>query len=208
MRDLLPSLTNLPVFYTITVTLLLMLLFASISLYLKVEDDTASRQTLFWSKLVVSIPLLSLGAVWAYSGSYLLGVVALMGGCVGLLSLALAPIAIYATTTWGLIRWIRNRRFGDISVMIVIIACVSIIYSYQLAWMCETISHSGYGFAQLCTAELYEAGLGGVNARRDLARDWYLDAAYSGYASAQYWVGMHTHDFNERRMQLKIPALL
>ncbi len=179
-----------------------MLLFASISLYLKVEDDTVSRQTLFWSKLVISIPLLSLGAVWTYSGSYLLGVVALMGGSVGLLSLALSPIAIYATTTWGLIRWIRNRRFGDISVIIVIIACVSIIYSYQRAWLCEPLAHSGYGFAQLCTAELYETGLGGVNARRDLARDWYLDAAYSGYASAQYWVGMHTHDLNERRKWL------
>ena len=202
MQDLLPSLTNLPVFYTITVTLLLMLLIAGISLYFKVKDDTISQQTLFWSKLVVSIPLLLLGAVWTYLGSYLLAVVALMGGSVGLLSLSLAPIAIYATTTWGLIRWTRNKRFGDISVIIVIVAFVSVIYSYQRAWLCEPLAHGGYGFAQLCIAELYETGQGGVNTRRDLARDWYQRAAYDGYASAQYWVGMHTRDWNERRQWL------
>ena len=199
MRELLPSLNNLPVFYTVAVSLFLMLLIAGISLYQRVFDDSTSQQTLFWSKLVVSIPLLVLGAVWTYLGAYTLGFVALLGGTLIFFLLALACIFIYAITTWGLIRWIRNKRLGDISVIIVVVTFATIIYSYQRAYLCEPLAHSGYGFAQLCTAKLYETGTGGVVARRATARDWYRDAAHSGYASAQYWMGMHTRNVDERK---------
>ena len=202
MQDLLPSPTNLPVFYTVALTLLLILLIAGISLYRKVTNDETSQQTLFWSKLVVSIPLLALGAAWTYLGAYTLGLVALLAGSPMFFLLALACVATYTVTTWGLIRWIRNKRFSDISVIVVIVTFASVIYTYQRAWLCEPLAHSGYGFAQLCIARLYETGAGGVIARRDIARNWYLDAAYNGYAEAKYWTGMHTRDINEREQWL------
>ena len=202
MRELLPELNNLPVFYTVAVTLLLMLILAGMSLFFSVRGGTSNQQTLFWSKLVISIPLLVLGAAWTYIGTYTFGLVTLLAASPIFLLLALACVAIYTITTWGLIRWIRNKRFGDISVIIAIISFVSVIYFYQRAWLCEPLAHSGYGFAQLCTAQLYETGRGGVNTRRDLARDWYRDAAYKGYAAAQYWVGTDTRDVNEREQWL------
>lgn len=207
MRDLLPSLTNLPVFYTILVTLLLMLLLAGMSLYLNSSGDTTNQRALIWSKLCICIPLLALGATWTYLGTFTFVVVALMGGGLKWISIAFGTVIAFVVTTWGLIWWILNKRFGDISVIVVVVAFISGIYIYQRAWLCEPLAHSGYGFAQLCTAQLYETGTGGVTARRGIARDWYRDAAYNGYATAQYWVGMRARDLNERKQWLKQAAV-
>ena len=121
-----------------------------------------------------------------------------MAGSTELLLLAVAPIVIYVITFWGLVRWIRQKRFGDVSIILVIITFVSVLYTFQRVWICEPLAHSGVGIAQLCTAQLYEAGNGGVIARRGTAREWYRQAANNGIAKAQYWVGMNTRDTSER----------
>jgi len=65
------------------------------------------------------------------------GVAALIGGDslnLRLALLALAPIVIYVIAVWGLIRWIRNKRFANASVVIVIIISVSVTYIHQREW--------------------------------------------------------------------------
>ena len=129
-----------------------------------------------------------------------------MGGSSLLLALALTPIAIYAFTTWGVIRWIRNKRFADVSVILVIVTFAGVLYTYQRAWLCEPLAHSGVGIAQICTAQLYETGKGGVIARHGTAREWYRNAAKKGVVAAQFWVGMHTRNIDERKQWLTLAA--
>ena len=176
-----------------------MLLVSCISYYFKARNETKYKRLFFWSKLIISIPLFSLGAVWTYIGTFILGFVALMAGSTELLLLAVVPIIIYVITFWGLIRWIRHKRFGDASVILVVLTFVSVLYTFQRVWICEPLAHSGVGIAQLCAAQLYETGKGGVIARSGTAREWYRHAAYKGIAKAQYWVGMNTRDTSERR---------
>ena len=125
-----------------------------------------------------------------------------MAGSTELLLLAVAPIVIYVITFWGLVRWIRHKRFGDVSIILVIITFVSVLYTFQRVWICEPLAYSGVGIAQSCTAQLYETGTGGVIARLGTAREWYRNAADKGIAEAQYWVGMDTRDIDERKKWL------
>ena len=201
-QDLLPSLTNLPVFYTVLVSLAVMLLAALFSLYARVRGETEWPGYLFWLKLTVVLPLWVLVGVWTYLGTYWLGFATLVSGVGLLMLLTPAPLAIYGVMTWGLVRWIRGKRFGDASVVLIILAFVSIIYGYQRAWLCEPLAHSGLGRAQLCTAKLYESGEGGVIRDRGAARAWYQKAADHRLAEAEFWIGMHTSDRAERRQWL------
>jgi len=134
MRELISSPS---VFYTTAITLHLMLLISGISLYLNAKNNDTNQRILFWLKLIISIPLLLLGVSWATFVTTGFGVAALIGSSLNLrlVLLALAPIVIYTIGVWGLIRWIRNKRFANASVVIVIIISVCVTYIYQREWL-------------------------------------------------------------------------
>ena len=134
MRELISSPS---VSYTIAIILHLMLLISGISLYLNAKNNDTNQRILFWLKLTISIPLLLLGVSWTTFVTTGFGVAALVGSSLNLrlVVLAIAPIVIYAIAVWGLIRWIRNKRFVNASVVIVIIISVSVTYIYQREWL-------------------------------------------------------------------------
>ncbi len=85
------------------------------------------------------------------------GVFFLIGGSTSLdlklLLLTLAPVVVYIIAIWVLVRWIRNKRYANVSVIIGIIVSVSIILVFQRAWICKPFVKIGIGSAHECVTQ-------------------------------------------------------
>jgi TPR repeat protein len=193
MEPLLPSLHNLPVFFTVVISLLLMAGLSAIALYRQLHRPPPGPGFIRL-KGIVLLPLWVLVLIWT-GLSAAMGVFA--GGMTGswlfpLLSLAVVPV--FALLTWGLYFWVRGRPLADASVLLLVPAFFLTVYTVQKQWICEPLAFSGVGRAQLCTARLYERGEGGAIRNQHTARGWYRHAAEQGVAEAEYQVAGFTYE--------------
>ena len=192
MEPLLPSLQNLPVFYTVVLSLLFMAGLSAFALYRRLRQRPP-EQEFVWLKAFVLLPLWLLILIWT-GLSVSMGVFA--GGMTGswifpLLGVALLPV--FALLTWGLYYWIRSRAAADAAMLLLVPAFMTTVYTVQRLWICEPLAWSGLGYGQLCTAQLYEHGDGGAIINQNTARDWYRLAAEQGVAEAEYQVADFTY---------------
>jgi TPR repeat protein len=197
MEPLLPALDNLPVFYTVVISLLVMTGLSGYALYHQLRQRTPGPG-FAWLKGLVLLPLWLLILVWT-GQTVFMGVFA--GGMAGsllfiLLSLGLAPV--FFLLTWGLTFWIRGMTLADIGVLLLAPAFMLTVYSVQRLWICEPLAWSGLGIGQLCTARLYEHGDGGAIRNEGAARDWYRLAAAKGVAGAEFEVASFTRDREQK----------
>jgi TPR repeat protein len=198
MEPLLPSLHNLPVFFTVLISLLLM---AGLSAYTLVYRWLRQRPPgpgFTWLKAGVLLPLLLLTIIWT-GLSAAMGV--FVGGVTGswpYLLLGLAVVPVFALLSWGLYLWVRSRTRADIGMLLLVPAFIVTVYSVQRLWLCEPLALSGLGHAQLCTARLYERGEGGAIRNQGTARYWYRAAAEQGVAEAEYQVAGFTREREQK----------
>ena len=115
MEPLLPSLHNLPVFFTVVISLLIMAGVSAIALYRQLRQQPPGPR-LAWLKGMVLLPLWVLTLIWT-------GWVAAMGVFTGGMTgswlyplLGLLVLPVFALLTWGLYFWSRGRRLADASV--------------------------------------------------------------------------------------------
>jgi TPR repeat protein len=197
MKPLLPALENLPVFYTVVISLLVMTGLSAFALYRRLRQRPPGPG-FAWLKGLILLPLWVLTLIWTGVATFM-GV--FVGGMTGtwlypLLGLALVPV--FALLSWGLYFWIRSRPLADAGVLLLVPAFVLTVYSVQRLWLCEPLALSGLGRAQLCTARLYEHGDGGAIRNRNTARGWYRHAAEQGVPGAEYAVAGFTRDHKEK----------
>lgn len=193
MEPLLPSLHNLPVFFTVVISLLLMAGLSAIALY-RCMCRPPPGPGFIRLKGIVLLPLWVLVLIWTGLAAAM-GVFA--GGMTGswlfpLLGLAVMPV--FALLTWGLYFWVRGRPLADASVLLLVPAFFLTVYTVQKQWICEPLAFSGVGRAQLCTARLYERGEGGAIRNQRTARGWYRHAAEQGVAEAEFEVAGFTYE--------------
>jgi TPR repeat protein len=193
MEPLLPSLHNLPVFYTVVITLLVMV---GLSVYALCRQlrHRPSGPGFAWTKGLILLPLWLLLLIWC-GLAVTMGVFA--GGMTGSLFfplLGLGVVPVFALLTWGLMYWIRGSMLAYGSVLLLVPAFMLAVYTLQPLWICEPLAWSGLGIGQLCTARLYEHGDGGAIRDEGAARDWYRLAAAQGVAEAEYEVARFTRD--------------
>jgi TPR repeat protein len=191
MEPLLPSLHNLPVFYTVVISLLVMAGLSGFALYRQLcRRPPGSRFTRL--KGFVLLPLWVLCLIWT-GLAVAMGV--FVGGMTGswyYLLLGLGVVPVFVLLTWGLYFWVRGRPLADAGVLLLVPAFFLTVYTVQKQWLCEPLAFSGLGQAQLCTARLYERGEGGALRSRGAAREWYRAAAEQGVAEAEYEVAGFT----------------
>lgn len=197
MEPLLPTLQNLPVFYTVVISLLVMAGLSGYALYCRLRQRPPGPG-FAWLKGLALLPLWLLSLIWIGLAVFM-GVIA--GGTAGsllfiLLSLGLVPA--FLLLTWGLTFWIRGRTPADIGVLLLVPAFILSVYSVQRLWICEPLAWSGLGVGQLCTARLYEHGDGGAIRNEGAARDWYRLAAAQGVADAEYEVAGFTREREQK----------
>jgi len=193
MEPLLPSLHNLPVFFTVVISLLLMAGLSAIALYRQLRRPPPGPGFIRL-KGIVLLPLWVLVLIWT-------GLVAAMGVFAGGMTgswlfplLGLAVVPVFALLTWGLYFWVRGRPLADASVLLLVPAFFLTVYTVQKQWICEPLAFSGVGRAQLCTARLYERGEGGAIRNQHTARGWYRHAAEQGVAEAEFEVAGFTYE--------------
>lgn len=194
MEPLLPSLHNLPVFYTVVISLLLLAGLSAYALIYRWLRQRPPGPGFTWLKAGVLLPLFLLTLIWA-GLSAATGV--FVGGVAGswpYMLLGLAVVPVFALLCWGLYLWVRSRTLADIGMLLLVPAFIFTVYSVQRLWICEPLAWSGLGQAQLCTARLYERGEGGAIRNQGTARDWYRVAAEQGVAEAEYQVAGFTRD--------------
>jgi hypothetical protein len=192
MEPLLPSLHNLPVFYTVVISLLVMAGLSGFALYRQLRRRPPGPRFARLKGFVL-LPLWLLCLVWT-------GLAVAMGVFVGGMTgswlfplLGLAVVPVFVLLTWGLYVWIRGRPLADAGVLLLVPAFFLTVYTVQRQWLCEPLAFSGLGQAQLCTARLYERGEGGAIRNRGAAREWYRAAAEQGVAEAEYQVAGFTY---------------
>ena len=198
MEPLLPTLQNLPVFYTVVISLLFMAGLSGYALYRRRLRQRPPGPGFAGLKGLVLLPLWLLTLIWTGVAVYM-GVIA--GGLAGsllftLLSLGLVPA--FLLLTWGLTFWVRGRTLADLGVLLLVPVFMLTVYSVQRLWICEPLAWSGLGMGQLCTARLYEHGDGGAIRNEGAARDWYRLAAAQGVAEAEYEVASFTRDREQK----------
>ena len=194
MEPLLPSLHNLPVFFTVVISLLLMAGLSAVALSRQLPPGPGLTRL----KGLVLLPLWVLALIWT-------GLLAAMGVFVGGVAgswlyplLGLLVVPVFVLLTWGLYFWIRGRRLADASVLLLVPVFFLTTYTVQKQWLCEPLAFSGLGQAQLCTARLYEYGEGGAIRNRQTARDWYRQAAEHGDAEAEYLVADSSYEREQK----------
>jgi TPR repeat protein len=197
MEPLLPTLQNLPVFYTVVISLLVMAGLSGYALYRRLRQRPPGPG-FAWLKGLVLLPLGLLTLIWTGLAVFM-GVIA--GGMAGsllftLLSLGLVPV--FLLLTWGLTFWIRGRMLADAGMLLLVPAFMLTVYSVQRLWICEPLAWSGLGIGQLCTARLYEHGDGGAIRNEGAARDWFRLAAAQGVAEAEYDVAGFTREREQK----------
>ena len=192
MEPLLPTLQNLPVFYTVLISLLLMAGLSAFSLYRRLRRRPPGPG-FTWLKGLMLLPLWLLTLIWT-GLAVAMGI--FTGGMTGswlfpLLGLVVLPVFILLC--WGLYCWLRSRSLADAGMLLLVPAFIFSVYIMQRLWICEPLAWSGLGYGQLCTARLYERGAGGAIRNQGTARDWYRQAAEQGVAEAVYQVAGFTY---------------
>ena len=192
MQPFLPSLQNLPVFYTVLISLLLLFGLSGVSRYRQLRWFPPGPGFI-WLKGLTLLPLWLLCLIWT-------GVAVFMGVFAGamagswllpLLSTGLLPL--FALLSWAYYRWIHGGAAADTCALLLVPALVIGVFVMQRLWLCEPLAWSGLGYGQLCTARLYEHGEGGAIRNASTARDWYRQAAEQGVAEAGYAVAGFTY---------------
>ena len=196
MEPLLPALDNLPVFYTVLVSLLAMAGLSSLALYRQLRQRPPASGFI-WLKALLLLPLWTLLLIWTglavSMGVFTAGMTG--SGYFALLGLTVVPL--FVVLTWGLYFWVRGRTLADAAMLLLVPALVFTVYSVQRLWLCEPLALSGLGQAQLCTARLYEHGEGGAIRNQNTAHGWYRHAAGQGVAEAEFEVA----GFSDEREQ-------
>ena len=197
MEPLLPTLQNLPAFYTVVISLPIMAGLSGYALYLRLRHRPPVPG-FAWLKGLLLLPLWLLTLIWT-GLAVVMGVFAGgMSGSLILPLLGLGVVPVFFLFTWGLILWIRGRTLADIGVLLLVPAFILTVYSVQRLWIREPLAWSGLGTGQLCTARLYEHGDGGAIRDEGAARDWYRLAAAQGVAEAEYTVAGFTREREQR----------
>ncbi len=187
MAPLIPALHNLPVFYTVLVSLLTMAGLSGFVLYRRLRERPPHPRFV-WLKGLVLLPMWVLGLIWTLLA---VGMGVFAGGVAGswlfsLLSLLVVPV--FGLISWGLYHWLRGRPQADVAILLLVPTLIFTVYVTQRLWVCEPLALSGLGQAQLCTARLYELGSGGAIRNQATALAWYRRAAEQGVAEGQYEV--------------------
>ena len=198
MEPLLPSLHNLPVFFTVVISLLLM---AGLSAYVLVYRWLRQRPPgpgFTWLKAGVLLPLLLLLLIWTGLSAAMSVFVSGLTGSWPYLLLGLAVVLVFVLLSRVLYLWVRSRTLADIAMLLLVPAFIYSVYSVQRLWLCEPLAFSRLGHAQLCTARLYERGEGGAIRNQGTARYWYRAAAEQGVAEAEYQVAGFTRDREQK----------
>jgi TPR repeat protein len=191
LLELLPSLTNLPVFYAHAVLLLLLLSVSSYALLLRLRPGrSGARPALrFRTRLAVLLPAWLLWAVWVAFGAYWLGLAGLVGGSVGFALLGVAAVIVFALFSLLLVSWLRGRIWADAGMVAMIAVALAVVAVQYTVWICEPLGHSGFTTAQICAGRLYAEGRGGALRDMNVATGWYRRAAEAGSAKAQFILG-------------------
>jgi TPR repeat protein len=197
LEPLLPSLQNLPVFYTVLISLLLLFGLSGFSLYRHLCRQPPGSD-LAWLKGLALLPLWLLCLLWT-GVTVSLGVFAgAMAGSWLLPLLALGLLPLFALLSWSYYRWICGGVAADTGGLLLVLAVVFGVSIMQRLWLCEPLAWSGLGYGQLCTARLYEHGGGGAIRNEGTARDWYRQAAKQRVAEAEYAVAGFTYAHEEK----------
>jgi TPR repeat protein len=193
MEPLLPSLQNLPVFYTVLISLLLLFGLSGFSLYHRLRRQPPGPG-IAWLKGLALLPLWLLCLLWSCVAVSMGVFAGAMAGSWSLPLSALGLLPLFVLLSWGYYRWIRGGVAVDAGALLLVPALVFGVYLLQGLWLCEPLAWSGLWQARLCTAKLYELGEGGAIRNEDTARDWYRQAAEQGVADAEYAVAGFTYE--------------
>lgn len=197
MEPLLPSLRNLPAFYIVVVSLLVMVGLSLFAVYGRLRGRPAGFASV-WVRFLALFPLWVLCLIWTVIAA---GMGVFAGGLTGswyFPLLGFGVVLAFAVLTWGGYFWVRARLPADVAALLLVPAAFVGVYELQRLWLCEPLAWSGLGRAQLCTARLYEQGAGGAIRSEGAARDWYRLAAEQGVPEAQYQVAEFTRDRAEQ----------
>ncbi len=197
MEPLLPSLHNLPVFYTVLLSLLLLSGLSGFSLYRRLRRQPPGSG-IAWLKGFALLPLWLLCLLWicvAVSRGVFAGA---MAGNWLLLLPVLGLLPLFVLLSWGYYRWIRGGVAADTGALLLVSALLLGVYLLQRLWVCEPLAWSGLWQARICTAQLYELGEGGAIRNEGTARDWYRQAAEQGVADAEYAVAGFTYEPDQK----------
>jgi len=191
LRAVLPSLTNLPVFYA---ELALLLLLFSVSSYallhrLRTGRSDARPAVRLRTRLAVLLPAWTLWAVWVGFGAYWLVLAGLIGGSELLALLGVGAAIAFLLFSVPLIYWLRGRVWADAAMVLAIAAALAVVTVKYTVWLCEPLGHSGFAAAQICAGRLYAEGRGGALLDPHVATGWYRQAAEAGNAEAQFILG-------------------
>jgi uncharacterized protein len=191
LKVILPSLTNLPVFYAELVLLLLLFSVSSYALLLRLRagPSGAPSAVRFRTRLAVLLPAWLLWAVWVGYGAFWLGFAGLVGGLGLFALLAVAAVIAFVLFSVLLVYWLRGRAWADAAMVLMIAVAFTVVALKYTVWLCEPLGHSGFAAAQICAGRLYAEGRGGALRDPRVATGWYRQAAEGGNAEAQYIVG-------------------
>ncbi len=129
LRALLPSLTNLPVFYA---ELVLLLLLFSVSCYALLhrlrkgpsgERPALRRRT----RLAVLLPAWVLWAIWVGYGAFWIGFAGLVGGSGLFALLGAGAVVAFLLFSGALVYWLRGRVWADAAMASVIVAALVVV---------------------------------------------------------------------------------
>ena len=188
---LLPSLTNLSVFYIHSVLLLLLFSVSSYALLLRLRTGRTGARSAprLRTRLAVLLPAWLLWAVWVGFGAYWLGLVGLLAGGMLWMLVAVAAIIVFVLFSLLLVYWLRGRVWADAGMVVTIAVAVAVVAVKYTLWLCEPLGHSGFAAAQICTGRLYAEGRGGALIDPQVSMGWYRRAAEAGNAEAQFILG-------------------
>jgi hypothetical protein len=191
LRVILPSLTNLPVFYAESVLLLLLLSVSSYALLLRLRTGRSGAHPAlrFRTRLAVLLPAWVLWAVWVGFGAYWLGIAAFVAGSALLALLIVAAVIVFLLFSLLLVYWLRGRAWADAGMVLTIAVVLALVAVKYTVWLCEPLGHSGFAAAQMCAGRLYAEGRGGALPDPLVATGWYSQAAEAGNAEAQFILG-------------------
>lgn len=205
LRLILPSLTNLPVFYAELVLLLLLFSVSAYALLLRLRvgpDGTTGRPRLR-TRLAVLLPAWVLWAAWVVLGAFWLGIAGLVGGSGLFALLGIAAVVVFLLCSVPLVYWLRGRLWADVGMVSAIAIALAVVVAKYPIWLCEPLGHSGFAAAQLWAGRLYAEGRGGALRDPRIANGWFRRAAEAGNAEAQYILGTTIPVRRERERWLR-----
>jgi TPR repeat protein len=205
LRLILPSLTNLPVFYAELVLLLLLFSVSAYALLRRLHVGPLGRpgKPRLRTRLAVLLPAWLLWAAWVVVGAFWLGIAGLVGGSGLFALLGVAAVVVFLLCSVPLVYWLRGRLWADVGMVSAIAIALAVVAAKYPVWLCEPLGHSGFAAAQLCAGRLYAEGRGGALRDPRVATGWFRRAAEAGNAEAQYLLGTSIPVRREREHWLR-----